>query len=71
MSKAALEAGGYAHGIVPSALVARASQSTATTPSMSGQQMPAESKEGTGQDLLADNYDGRLTTEITGTMHEV
>lgn len=38
---------------------------------MSGAQTPAESNEGTGQDLLDDDYEGRLTTEITGTMHEV
>lgn len=32
---------------------------------------PAKSTEGIGKDLLADNYDGRLTMEVVGSMHEV
>jgi hypothetical protein len=31
----------------------------------------AKSAEGIGKDLLADNYDGRLTMEVVGSMHEV
>jgi hypothetical protein len=72
VSQSALEAGGTVYGIVPSALTVRAAEKTASgqaTPSASSA-TPA-SAEGAGQDLLDDNYDGRLKLEIVGSMHEV
>lgn len=47
--------------------MARASEHT-PVPSRDPQ---AKSAEGVGKDLLADNYDGRLTMEVVGSMHEV
>ena len=61
VSAAALEAGGYVHGIIPESLVERASQT--------GNGL--KSGEGQGVDILDNDYDGRFTTEITRGMHEV
>ena len=61
VSAAALEAGGYVHGIIPESLVERASQT--------GNGL--KSGEGQGVDILDNDYDGRFTTEITTGMHEV
>jgi predicted Rossmann-fold nucleotide-binding protein len=62
VSSAALEAGGYVHGIIPKSLVERASETGG-----------AQSQEGQGGDLLdkEKEYEGRFTTEVTGGMHEV
>ena len=64
VSSATLEAGGYVHGILPQALVQRASEKTST---------PGEvvSQEGVGKDLIDGDFDGRMTGEITFGMHEV
>jgi hypothetical protein len=75
VSKSALDSGGYVHGIVPTALVERASQngSEASASKTSGP-VPGDtlkSGEGSGTDLLEDDVDGRLTVEVVGTMHEV
>lgn len=61
VSAAALEAGGYVHGIIPESLVERASQT--------GNGL--KSGEGQGVDILDNDYDGRFTTEMTRGMHEV
>jgi len=61
VSAAALEAGGYVHGIIPESLVERASQT--------GNGL--KSGEGQGVDILDNDYDGRFTTEVTKGMHEV
>lgn len=61
VSAAALEAGGYVHGIIPESLVERASQT--------GNGL--KSGEGQGVDILDNDYDGRFTTEVTQGMHEV
>jgi hypothetical protein len=61
VSAAALEAGGYVHGIIPESLVERASQT--------GNGL--KSGEGQGVDILDNDYDGRFTTEMTLGMHEV
>jgi predicted Rossmann-fold nucleotide-binding protein len=61
VSAAALEAGGYVHGIIPESLVERASQT--------GNGL--KSGEGQGVDILDNDYDGRFTTEMTQGMHEV
>lgn len=67
------------HGVLPRALIERASERT-PAPSANGAGTPAsglvssqavKSKEGLGQDLLQDNVDGRLTMEVTGSMHSV
>ena len=54
----------------------RASQATAT--SANGSQAggsakgdDVKSKEGKGEDLLEDDYEGRLTMQVTSSMHEV
>ncbi|BEI83620.1 hypothetical protein CcaverHIS002_0402240 [Cutaneotrichosporon cavernicola] len=72
VSHAALEAGGRVHGVLPRALMARAAEST-PVPSRDANPAHAanaKSAEGIGKDLLADNYDGRLTMEVVGGMHE-
>lgn len=65
--------------MLPRALIERASERT-PAPSANGAGTPAsgtvsgqtvKSKEGLGQDLLEDNVDGRLTMEVTGSMHSV
>lgn len=71
VSKAVLEAGGYAHGITPRALMQRASERTATPGSApNGDAKDVKSKEGQGDDLLDEEYGGRLTMEVTGSMHD-
>lgn len=67
MSHSALEAGGHVHGVLPRALMARAAESTPIPSRDAG----AKSNEGIGKDLLAEDYDGRLTMEVVGSMHEV
>lgn len=60
------------HGILPRALMARASEHTPTPtrdPSVAAK-APAISAEGVGKDLLADTHDGRLSMEVVGSMHE-
>jgi hypothetical protein len=75
VSKAALDAGGFVHGIVPRALVERARENVPAPGSSSSTEISspedAKSGEGAGKDLLEDNVDGRLTVEIVGTMHDV
>lgn len=80
VSQATLAAGGKAHGIVPKALTVRAAEHTpAPAASASGSTTPASaqktgvvaSTEGAGSDLLDDDYDGRFTMEVCGSMHEV
>jgi hypothetical protein len=70
VSQATLEAGGYAHGIIPRALTTRASEVTGaafTDPSHN-----VKSVEGAGDDIMAENnYDGRFTTSLTDSMHSV
>ena len=67
VSKAVLEAGGYSHGITPRALMERASERT----SVPGGKSEGQSAEGQGNQVLNDDYDGRLTMEVTGSMHDV
>lgn len=64
VSSATLEAGGYVHGILPKALVERASENTSA---------PGEvvSQEGVGKDMIDGDFKGRMTGEITNGMHEV
>lgn len=79
VSQAALQAGGYVHGIVPRALITRASERTSaptvdlpnpkSTEGQSAKQV--KSAEGAGEDLVDDDYDGRLTMSITESMHDV
>ena len=69
VSQATLKNGGYAHGVVRRALIQRASEHTRIPTSASGQAI--KSGEGSGTDILDDDYDGRLTMEVTGSMHEV
>jgi len=73
VSKAALSAGGYAHGIIPRALVTVANQHTPKPESVS---LPVQSEtlrsiEGAGKELLNEDYEGRLTMEVVMSMHEV
>ncbi|GHJ84074.1 hypothetical protein NliqN6_0476 [Naganishia liquefaciens] len=76
VSASCLEAGGKAHGIIPSALTGRAAEK-AVREARSGSQTPASedgrSKEGTGATVLKggeEDYDGRYTNEVVKTMHE-
>ncbi|WOO84389.1 Cytokinin riboside 5'-monophosphate phosphoribohydrolase LOG5 [Vanrija pseudolonga] len=75
VSQSHLKAGGYTHGVLPRALVARASEHT-PAPSASAftgtpkDNAPVKSAEGKGHDLLDDDFDGRLTMEVVGSMHE-
>jgi len=62
VSKAALSAGGYAHGIIPRALVTVANPVQSET---------LRSIEGAGKELLNEDYEGRLTMEVVMSMHEV
>ncbi|WVQ71796.1 hypothetical protein IAR50_001338 [Cryptococcus sp. DSM 104548] len=66
VSQSALSAGGYVHGIVPNALVQRAAES-ADAPSA---EASAQSKEGSGEEIVKDDNQERLTTQIVRTMHE-
>ncbi|KLT43633.1 hypothetical protein CC85DRAFT_284341 [Cutaneotrichosporon oleaginosum] len=70
VSHAALEAGGRVHGVLPRALMARAAESTPIPSRDANPAHAAKSAEGLGKDLLADDYDGRLTMEVVGSMHE-
>ena len=63
VSSATLEAGGYVHGILPQALVERASEKTSAPGGV-------VSQEGVGKDLIDGDYEGRMTGEITNGMHE-
>lgn len=65
VSAAALEAGGYVHGILPKALVERASENT------SAEGGEVKSQEGAGGDLLDGDQSGRMTLEVTAGMHAV
>jgi len=61
--------------VLPKALVTRASEFT-PRPGSSAAPTPlppqqAVSAEGKGADLLAEDYGGRLTMEVVGSMHEV
>jgi hypothetical protein len=69
VSQSTLQHGGYVHGVIPEALITRASETTATPAEARGSEV--KSKEGTGQELVADNIDGRLTMEVVTSMHEV
>ena len=84
VSHAALKAGGHVHGVLPRALVSRASEHTPSPGPSSGSgklngagaSQPESgqiirSQEGIGKDLLEDDVDGRLTMQLTGSMHEV
>jgi hypothetical protein len=64
VSAATLEAGGYVHGILPKALMERASEKT----SVNGEPV---SSEGVGKDMIEGDFEGRMTGEITIGMHEV
>nr|XP_018263733.1 lysine decarboxylase [Kwoniella dejecticola CBS 10117]OBR85891.1 lysine decarboxylase [Kwoniella dejecticola CBS 10117] len=77
VSQSCLQAGGYVHGIVPHALTERASEHTpapgAVASSSSSSSLPtsiSQSKEGQGEDVLVDNSNGSLTTDVVGSMHE-
>jgi hypothetical protein len=76
VSAAALDAGGYVHGIIPRSLIERAAESTLAaaghpaTGSGSGSE-GVKSGEGQGSDLLDHDFEGRFTTEVTSGMHEV
>ncbi|ORY24976.1 hypothetical protein BCR39DRAFT_499646 [Naematelia encephala] len=69
VSRAALESGGYVHGILPRSLMQRASEHT-SAPGSNNNNGEVKSGEGTGRDLLEDNYGGKLSTEVVGSMHE-
>lgn len=83
VSKSALDAGGHVHGVLPRALITRASERTpapgSSSASKSSTPTPSQpvsgelirSKEGIGQDLLDDDVDGRLTMQVTESMHAV
>ncbi|WWC89939.1 uncharacterized protein L201_004868 [Kwoniella dendrophila CBS 6074] len=74
VSQACLKAGGYVHGIVPSALTERASEHTPAPSTPAGESSTSssrnQSKEGQGEDMLADGYDEKFTTDVVGSMHE-
>jgi hypothetical protein len=77
VSASCLEAGGRAHGIIPSALTGRAAE-IAVREARSGSQTPVSdegrSKEGSGETVVKgteEDYGGRYTNEIVKTMHEV
>lgn len=58
------------HGVIPKSLVERASEQTPAPSSSEG----VKSQEGQGGDLLEkkeEEYKGRMTTEVTISMHEV
>ncbi|KAL1406820.1 hypothetical protein Q8F55_006229 [Vanrija albida] len=74
VSQSHLKAGGYTHGLLPRALVARASEHTPHPSDSAFTGTPKDgaikSAEGAGHDLLDDDFDGRLTMEVVGSMHE-
>lgn len=57
------------HGVLPRALVGRASEATPVAGAPTSA-VPASS-EGKGADLLADDFQGRLSMSVVGSMHEV
>lgn len=72
ISQSTLQAGGYVHGVLPKALVTRASEFTERPHSSAAPTPPpVASAEGKGADLLADDFGGRLSMEVVGSMHEV
>ncbi len=77
VSQATLDAGGYAHGVLPRALLERASEHTPgpsslpTSSSTTATRPITQSSEGVGNDLLENDYEGRLTMELVNGMHEV
>jgi len=77
VSHAAVQAGGHVHGVIPRALITRASETTASPANGDGkasEPVPGEvirSAEGKGKDLLDDDYDGRLSMQVTSSMHDV
>ena len=64
VSAATLDAGGYVQGLLPKALVERASEATPA---------PGEIKSGEGQggDLITGEHEGRMSMEVTSGMHAV
>lgn len=76
VSQSALVSGGLVHGILPRALMARASEVTSApsgnaSVSVSGEATPnVTSAEGVGSDLLDEDYGGRLTMQVVASMHE-
>jgi hypothetical protein len=74
VSQSALKAGGIVHGIIPKALV---SSANAEPVSKSSPEKDASgnvrSGEGGGEDVVNDggDYEGRMTTEVVQSMHEV
>ncbi|KAL7424079.1 hypothetical protein Q5752_001664 [Cryptotrichosporon argae] len=78
VSQATLDAGGHVHGILPRALIERASERAsgpdAAVEAIDGdaeiEKGAVQSGEGVGADLLADDFGGRLTMEVVGSMHE-
>lgn len=79
VSQATLEAGGHVHGIVPRALMTRASERTsaptvnpvAGSGGASQDKEKVQSAEGAGEDLVDSDYDGRMTLSVVDSMHEV
>ncbi|RXK38603.1 TIGR00730 family protein [Tremella mesenterica] len=70
VSKACLEAGGYVHGVLPRALVKRAAEYTPAPSSSGASTNQVKSEEGTGKEILTEDYGGRFTNQVTGTMHD-
>ncbi|KAI9638051.1 uncharacterized protein MKK02DRAFT_42433 [Dioszegia hungarica] len=78
VSQATLEAGGHVHGIVPRALMTRASERTsaptvnpvAGSGGASQDKEKVQSAEGAGEDLVDSDYDGRMTLSVVDSMHE-
>ncbi|ODO10836.1 TIGR00730 family protein [Cryptococcus amylolentus CBS 6273] len=69
VSQSALTAGGYVHGIVPNALVEGAAESPAASSAVTAE-ANAQSKEGSGEEIVKDETQEKLTTQVVGTMHE-
>jgi hypothetical protein len=69
----ALQNGGITYGIIPSALTGRHAENAVVKSrgGDDGRVKGAISKEGTGDDLLEGDYEGRMRTEVVGSMHEV
>ena len=80
VSEAALAAGGYVHGIMPSAMLAstrsperdtRSAEIDNSGSSSSSNEQQNESMRGAGTLVVHDDVIERLTMEIVGSMHEV
>lgn len=72
VSEAALDAGGYVHGIIPNAMLASSAgiyESGSQSPS--GEEQKEKGMRGAGTLVVHDDVRERLTMEIVGTMHEV